>query len=380
MPTSVVTQNSHLFSHLNVQIHNVTDQAPFLGRLWQTVKMVKEQNGYAAAAAVGSSFAIGTIYSLAFSYFCLEGTARSLQEADHSFKEKGYLSQSVGDAGGWLSLPLFSLITLNATLRKAMREGEFARIKPVCQEWYKQMRANTALTEIKGEELYSHINHILDEMAAQCFCYKSIVSRKLAALDILEGLEMEDQDGMHGLSELSLDQQLKSVYLEIEKRRNEALNVRNYFHRLKIALNTVETLQGASSRNWNIITGIACPMILSFATVCSAIGTPILGEKLFVQRRDLAEIGHFGEWPDNLIESAVVSYALNKDLLLKGDTYLLSCIFQEYLDTLYPTLHPDAGNKELYNRLCAVANEEIQQMKSTCFLYSSLNLNVFYPL
>lgn len=373
------------FSDLNVYLDKSTDKAPYLGRIWQTVKMIKNDHGYVAATAAASGILIGSVYSFTFSYFCLEGCVRSLYEADESFKHHGRLSQSLGDAGGWLSLPIYSIFALNTTLRQLIREGEFSKIQSFCREWHKKVTSETISisdrVHISVEEFYSNINNILDGVAQQCLSYKSVVNRKLLALGIIESLEGADLEApLTPTSEFCLDKQLKNIFKEIKSESDKSTKTNNYIHRLRTGLSITKEMHGTSSRNWSIITGIACPIIFAFASVCSAIGIPILGEKIFVQKEDVVEVGHFGEWPDNLVGSVYASFALNRDLLLKGDVYLIACIYQKHLDRLNPIKNPQSGNRELHNRLCEIANEDIQQLNSTSLFYTALNINLFHSV
>lgn len=366
MSTSIAVYKNNLLSQFGAHIHKSTDSVSYLGRLWKTIQIIKEENGYIAAAAAGSSMVAASIYTFTFSYFCLEGVVRSYHEVDLVIKEEGHLAQNIGDVGGWLALPFFSVFALRALLHQCIREKEFERIQPICREWYTSLQEKSSLP---ANELYIQLNCALDEVAGQCLFYKSVTKRKLIALDVFEELKIRELENEN--AEISLDKQLQSVYREIEKERSKALVGSQYVHRLRTGL------QVAEHRNWSLITGVACPILLGFASICSAIGTPILGEKLFVEEKELVEVGHFGEWPNNLIESSVVAYALNRDLVLKGDIYLLSCIFRKHLDLLDPSIYPAEGNKNLHNRLCVIANEEIQQLRSRYFSYSSLSFDRF---
>jgi len=367
----------HTLSQLNRHTDDTLSKRTYLGRLWQTVKIIREKNGSFAATTAGCSMVIGSIYSLTFSYFCFEGAVRSLQEASHTFEETGKLSQSIGDAGGWFSLPIFSLFALNTVLRQCIREGEFSQVKQICEEWHQKIDHDN-LNQISIDSLYSHIHHILDEVSRQCFLPKNVIHRKLIALEIMEGLlKIDEENVIDPDCQLSLDLKLKSTYLEIEETRKIKCSLSKYFHRIHTGLKNTE---GTRERNRDLITGIVCPMFLTFGSFCSAIGTPILGQKIFIEREDIVEVGHFGEWPDNLVSSSVIAYSLNKDLVLKGDIHLLNSIFQKHLDGLNPILNSKKGDKDLYNRLCEVANEEIKQLKLSFLIAPALHIHLFQKI
>lgn len=372
----------HPFSHLNERIHQVADHSRYFGRLWKTIKLVKEKQGCIRAAGASVGLVAAAVYTSVFSYFCLEGAGRSLEETYVSLKENGKLVQAIGDAGGWISLPIFSFFALDSTLRQIMREGEFAEVKKICQNWHNEVASSSVPQErrvvLPKEEFYVNIHHIFDALAPQCLLYKSVVSRKLLALEIIEGLEVfEDEAELNPASQLSVDRRLKPIYQEIEKDWQKTICFSKYYDRMKTGIDATRAKYGKWRMVGNVITGIALPVLLGVTSLFSAMGEVELGKKIFGEREDLPETGHFGEWPDNLVGAGLAAFFLNKDLILKGDHQLAADIYGQYLNTLNPAVNQLTGDKTLHNRLCEVANADLQQLSSTSFFSQPLQLNEF---
>lgn len=329
------------FSSLNKEILSATDQVSYRGRLWRTIGLINEKKGTVAAVGTAAGVVLAGAYTALFSYFCFEGTGRALHDCYTSVQETGQLSQEIGDAGGWGSLPLFSFYSFRRVLNQLMREGDFAQVKSVCAKWCE----TDVGKEVSAADLYTQLNEIFDQISGQCLAYKSVVGSRLLSMEIVKELKGTKADPC---SDYYLDQQLHSIYTQIEEDRKVT-----YLSRLQIACHTPDAAQGKVSR---IITGIVCPIYLSIAAVCSAIGEPILGQKVIGEKVDQTEIGHFGEWPDNIISASAVAYFLHKDLLTTGDLTIAAGIFQKHLDTLPYRME--------HNRLCAVAKQELQQLAS----------------
>lgn len=337
----------HPLTLLSQEITNATDKVSYWDRLCRTIHLVKEKKGTVAAVGTATGVVFAGAYTALFSYFCFEGTARALHDCYTSVQEEGRLSQDIGDAGGWGSLPLFSFFSFRRALNQLMREGDFAQIKSISLK-----------DQPSAASLYTHLNDVLDQLAGQCFIYKSVLECRLLSLELVTG-------NADPCSDLSLDRQLKETYQEIEEERKVS-----YLTRLQTSCNARDASQSKVSR---IITGIVCPIFLSLGAMCSAIGEPILGQKVIGEKEEQTEIGHFGEWPDNIVSSSAVAYFLHRDLLTKGDIAIATDIFQNHLTTL-------ENNRPLYNRLCTVAKQEVQQLSSQMTFSRSLQLSPFHPL
>lgn len=223
-----------------------------------------------------------------------------------------------------------------------------------------------------------NIHHIFDAIAPQCLLYKSVVSRKLLALEIIEGLEISEHEvEPNPSSQLGVDRRLKPIYEKIEKDWEKTICFSKYCHRLKTGIDATRARYGTWRMVGNAITGIALPILLTVSSFFSAMGEVELGKKIFGEREDLTEVGHFGEWPDNLVGAALAAYFLNRDLVLKGDHQLVADICCQYLNTLNPAVNQITGDKTLHNRLCEVANADLQQLSSTSFFSQPLQLNEF---
>lgn len=382
MSVPSVIKTSSPFTHLNAVIHQNANNSSYLGRIWKTMKMIKERDGYLVATAVSCGVVAASLYTATFSYFCAEGAGRSLEEAYSIFIKEGKLAQSLGDAGGWISLPIFSFYTFKTTLKQCLGEGEFAEVKVVCKDWYRDILSKNISIQnsldIPVEEFYDRINHILESLAQQCFFYKSHVGSKLIALNIIEEIKAFDEESeLNPFAGLTLDKRLKFTYQEINKKIQNILSVKKYFHRIKTGLSSTQEQYGTRCMVGNVISGIAIPIIFNLTCILSIMGEVALGKKLFENKEDLVEVGHFGEWPDNFAEAALFGYFLNKDLILKGDVSLVTDIFQQHLDALDPDKDPINGNQNLFNRLCEVANAELNQLSSSGFFSKRVQLNKF---
>ena len=352
----------HPLTHLNMHIHEMTENTSYMGKLWKTIKLVKNQHGYAAGTALSVGIAFASIYTATFSYFCLEGTARSIEETVVTYQEHGKIAQALGDAGGWSMLPIVSFFTFQASLKQLIREGEFAEVKQICEKWYQEIKQPSL------EEFYVQINKVLDAIAPQCFLYKSVVNRKLIALSIV-GEKINQEAPLNPSSELSLDLQLKPIYQQITEKQNHI----SYLHRMRSGLHAIRAKSGMRSMIANVISGIAIPILLGISSISSGIGEVQLGKKLFEAKEDLVEVGHFGEWPDNLVEALLAAFFLNKDLVLKGDIQWQTEMFQGYLNSL-------KTQSSMHNRLAEVANNEIQQLATTSFFSQGLQLDLFHAV
>lgn len=342
------------FTTFNQDVICATDEVSYRERLWRTIGLVNETKGTVAAVGTAAGVFFAGAYTALFSYFCFEGTARALHDCHTSVQETGKLSQEIGDAGGWSSLPLFSFYSFRRVLNQLMREGDFAQIKSVCARWCE----TEAGKEVSAANLYTQLNEIFDQMSGQCLVYKSVISCRLLSMEIVKELKGTKADPC---SDYYLDQQLSSVYTQIEEDRKVP-----YLTRLQASCNVPDAVQGKVSR---IITGIVCPIFLSIAAVCSAIGEPILGQKVIGEKVDQTEIGHFGEWPDNIISSSAVACFLHRDLLTTGDISLAGETFQRHLATIQ--------HRMVYNRLSLVAKQEIQQLASQKTFTRGLQLPSF---
>jgi hypothetical protein len=360
----VHTTATHFFSDLNQTVCENSEQISYLGRVWKTLQIVKREKGFATAVAASVGLVAASAYTATFSYFCLEGSARSLEETYHSLQKDGRFVQAIGDAGGWTALPVFSLLGLNTIFQQFMREGEFIEVQEICKTWYENHR------EVSVDQFYSEIIHILDTLSPQCMIYKNGIYRRLIALKIIEELGVFVGSAS---SELFLDKNLQSTYKDIEKLRQETASSRRYLFRLFSGLRVSYAQTGTRGVILDIISGIALPILLNITSVWSIIGEKYLGDKVLVRKEDLPERGHFGEWPDNMVGASLVAYFLNRDLLLKGDLHLLKNIYRKSLKKL-------SKNPSLYNRLCEVANEDIQQRVSTISFRRFLQFNEFRPM
>jgi len=354
----------HPFFQLNNQIHEEMDRPSCLTRFCRTITKIRKDYGRCAAVAATATKVAAVAYGLVVSCFLVKGSVYSFME----IHEEGMV-QAWGDIGGWLTLPIVTYYSISRTLSYGFREAEYRTIPSLCKEWYTKASAKG---QISAEDFYVQMTHILDTVAGQCLMNKTVVSRKLKALEIIRQLGLiKKNTSLDPNSELSLDLELEARYIEMEKERKR--NGKNYLSRLKEGVNVTEPAFSNQSKVSRVVSGITLPICLLFNTACSAIGEPLLCFKLMVEKEDLAEYGHAGEWPDNFLTSLVIAYWLSNDLVAITDLKDTANLFQSQIDQL-----GRINSLAIHNRLCETGNSELQQIASGRTFNRSLFLNYFH--
>lgn len=361
------------FASLSEYIHNETDNCSWYGRLWKAVKSPWQEDGCLAGITTTTAVVIAKVYTFTFTYFCLEGSYRALEETFFVAEEEGRVASEVGDAGGWSALAIFSVIALGTTLSQYIRENEFRRVKPLCKTWYNS--ASTGNVNIEKKKFYSKVNGILETISSEGLyndVRKNTIGRTLIALQTMNELESEEKDMEEQpiiASELSLDRQLQPIYQAIHDEQQTTLSLSNYSERMLTSWHSIKETTNKPGQAVLIITGIACPIILLLGSIGSIVGDLMLGYEVLIQHENLLATGHVGEWPFNAVESSCVAAFLHSWCLLReGDFLLTQKIFLKHMEQLDTTKNPLTGNKDLYNRLCDVANQEMTRVASACYL------------
>lgn len=345
-------------SKLNEYVHNVTDQTFWGGRLWRSIKTIWKEKGTLTGVATVAGLTLATGYTATYGYLLLEGSYRSLNETYTVLSEEGKLVHEPGDAGGWLSLAIFLSTALGTVLMQCIREGDYLNLKPLCQEWYKETPHGSS---ISLSVFYSTVNSLLDVLSSESFFSKSMMDRKLKALEIVNQLEEKDLEASSlSPSDLQLDRLLSPNYQHIQTQLNHSLSFSCYLSRLQAGLGHIRKVRGFSGQSIAVINGVAIPIILIGCAFLSVCGEVVLTREVLVERKELLLTGHAGEWPGNIIEALLVAAFLNSRFIVnEGDLVISREVFLQELESL-------KMNEELHNRLCEIANSELQRLASYC--------------
>jgi hypothetical protein len=333
---------------LNEMIHHNTDQRFFVSRVAHSIKNVFSEKGCLTGGAMIGAITAAKVYTLAFAYFCMEGTVRSIIDA----RDIGSLiARPLGDAGGWNSLALFSLLAFGTFTVQMVREGEYLQLKKLFLQWLEKSPDNK-------RRVYGAFNEILDAFNGQCFLAKNVVSRRLMALQVMPESYPDQQD-----KHFRLDKKLQTTFTAIKSDIEKMTGSRYYCHRIYAGQCSIVQAGGYSRQLGSLILGVAIPLILLTGAFISLMGQLALGHELFVEREDLTAIGHFGEWPFNFIEAIGVAFFLHLWCMInEGDFVITRDVYKQHIGALQ-------NDRECHNRLCDVANEELGQSSSACHYF-----------
>lgn len=92
----------------------------------------------------------------------------------------------------------------------------------------------------------------------------------------------------------------------------------------------------------------------------SYIGEFGLGIELYRLHKNLADVGHFGEWLLNVAEAMGVAYFLHRWCMLNEGDFVIT---RKIYDKVLMALKADAP---AHNRLCELANEDLAQQSINC--------------
>lgn len=356
-------------STIGKAIHKETDHYSFLSRICRSVKSISQEKGWGMGALSVCAMTGAKIYAFAFSYFCLEGVVRSLIDV---YKDDTYIVRirPLGDVGGWSALSLFAALTIGTLASRLIKEGEYIRLQSICTKWVQDNKSIIEENPKFYDQLYEKVNAIYDAYNSQCLFSKSLISRRLTALDICSEAQPEEPD-----SKLSKDKVLADIFREIKKKIEEDSSAKKYFCRLYSGLKSVKQTGGCCRITGSLITGVAFPIMLLLGAVLSFVGEFGLGKEIFYDREELTDIGHFGEWPFNAIELVSVAFFLHIWCMInEGDFVRTRKIYSKHINALAD------DDLNLHNRLCEVANEELSQLSTGCYYFKLPSDYLFEPL
>lgn len=339
-------------------IHRQTDNRFILSRFYRSFRALSKEKGGGITLLSTCALTAAKIYGFIFSYFCLEGTVRSLIDvtADDTFIVR---LRPLGDVGGWTALALFAAMALRTLSMGFIKEGEYIRLKSICKKWIRDNKKMIEANPRFHDMLYDEVNKFFDAFNSQCLFSKSLISRRLTVLTIYQETELEEKNPT-----LCQDRALQEIFQTIKTKSEAASSWKYYFHRLYDGQRAIKQAGGCSRQLGSWISGIALPIIFLLCATLSFVGEFGLGKELFVDREELTDVGHFGEWPFNAIEVISIAFFLHIWCMInEGDFVRTRKIYAEHIVSL------EDDDQNLHNRLCDVANEELSQSSTSCHYF-----------
>lgn len=335
-------------------IRTETDDRWFISRFVNAAHTITKKKGGVAGAMMVSSALVASVYGIAVAYFTSEGSVRALIDLAHHNQTGNstdivYL-RSLGDSGGWSALTVFSLFGTGAILIKLMREGEYLTVKKALKKWIASQQSTISEDPSAFKNLYLKINDLLDAYQSQCLFQKSLVSRRITALEILEKNPLPSECSLH-----RKDKALKKVFVDIKRDLEDATSMKYYFHRIYDGQRSVAK-NGCSKRLGSLVMGVAIPLILMVTMIFSYVGEFGLGKELYIDREELTDTGHFGEWPLNAVEALATAFFFHLWYMVnEGDFVRTRKVYKTHLKGLEET-------PKSYNRIAEIANEELKDL------------------
>lgn len=344
-----------MLNTLTQQVHEQTDQL-FIGkRFYEATKAYCQKKGFIKTSAILLSGTVATVYSLAASYFCLEGVARSYSDVHH---RNGTFEgmQGIGNTGEWSNLPILSAIAIGTLAMEFLYEGEYYKISSIAKKWLIKAKGDTENPQKIPLGIYDEMHHLLEDYRRRSLFTKELYP--LRTLKIVKKASFDCQEKRY-LQDVKLEKFLQSIQIELD----EKISLSNHIQRIYMGM-TADRLRGTTEKIQSIVGGIFLPLFFVYTGICSWVGEGPLAKVLFVNKENLSEVGHFGEWLMNAVQAmAIAAIFYKKCLLHEGDYVITKEIFASYLKKMASDPQFDA---DLYNRLCTIANEKLLQVSSSC--------------
>lgn len=328
---------------LSDTIRNQFETKFFLSRIHESVKTISKVKGYLSGAAMVGAMTVSSVVGSALCWLCMEGSVRSVidvVEDPRAIVRLRYL----GDVGGWTSLTIFTVLAVKSIFERLMAEGEYIKAKELC------------ITEGIGQnpQNYPAVCELFDSLHARCMFSKSVSSRRLLALELFHNVP----DNPDTAPELLFDRALNNTYQQIEFELETELSSKKYLKNYCLGLRAAKK-RSCCTVTVSRVFAIVFPLWLVSNFALSIIGEVGLGKELFVDREELTDIGHFGEWPINAIEALGSAYLLSF-------WYAASAGIAEKIKSIYAAkVDGLAGySAEVRRRLCDIAKQELAQVAS----------------
>lgn len=335
---------------LRQAIHQDTDDHFYVAQIYRSSKSIIQKKGYLAGGALVGSLATVQITALALSYFSYEGSIRSFIEfRDDEHKDDPVAYRPLGDAGGWLAQPVFLTLIMRSLYDALIKEGDYIRLKDIIKKWIEDNRSTIIANPKFHEELYSKIINQIDAYNSRCAFSKSLASRRLKAIKIYDTCPLASN------TQYAEEKMLQDIFKNVKTEIQNQTHLLNFFPRFYQGEKVIWQ-RGILSTISNQVFGIAIPILLIGYACLSVIGEVGLGKELFFERKDLPATGHFAEWPFNAADTVILAILLHAWYIInEGDFELTRNIYAKQVDLLQDT-------PGLHNRLCDVANSELQQI------------------
>lgn len=320
-------------------------------RYFLSFKTIFREKGVGAGLLSTCTLTAAATYAVAFSYFCLEGTARSIIEV--ATDETPIIRlRPLGDVGGWTALALFSLLTVKTIGDRLIGEGEYLYLKSICTKWIQDNKSAIEANPENFRHIYKKILDCFEEFNSRCLFSKNLISRHINALEMMQEIpEVEEQDGT-----LRKDKNLQEIFKNIQTKINNKKSCARAYEGFK------STMQSAGCfRCLSVISLLALPILLFVGVLASIVGEIGLGKQIFADREELTDIGHFGEWPLNIIEALSVAFILIWGMINEGDFKRTRKIYAKQINAL------GDDDQNLKNRLSNLANKELYELSKGCY-------------
>jgi hypothetical protein len=316
-------------------IHQATDNRFILSRLVDSIRTVGQESPLKGIGMV-TGFTITKITAFALIYFCVEGSVRTLTEENHDTSLVRL--RPLGDAGGWLSLGLFSMIAMKDVFQRLIAEGEYKKLMLICMDWIQNQQ------EVADPLFHKTI------YGCKTLVPKRLISNRMAVIDLIKNIPNQKCRRV-----ARLQTRFQSIKKEIET-KTSALKT---FQRIALG-KTVVLERGCRSLSVSLTFGVAIPILLFTFALYSFIGEIGLGHELFIDRKELTDTGHFGEWPINLIEAlGAALYFSMCYLTVEADLEIVKAIYAKHLRCL-------KNRPKQYAVLRKIANQELLQLANRC--------------
>lgn len=314
------------------EIRNQTDNRWNFVRLYDSTKILFKKKGVLKGGVYTISLLSTQILAGAIFYFCAKGSHISLQEMKHEKRPLIHL-RPYGDAGGWLTLCILTIISAKGIFEAFCGEAEYHK----CQSLLKKHRKRGYnLTEEQAST-------VLREYTAKCIFNQSLASQKLFLINHVPESRYS-----------SLLPELQRIDRKILKK----LGPKNYHYSLIKGGQSIYKTKKITGLAVSSTMAVVLPVFLMLFAVFSLVGEIGLGQELFVAKTSLDDTGHFGEWLINFFEAALAAYMLHDNYMRKeGEYVIMDEIYKKEISFLGADL--ENNNQEKINLLQEIRKEEL---------------------
>lgn len=285
------------------------------------------------------------IVGLGISFFCVEGCVRSILDVitppEHE-REGIVRIRPLGDIGGWFSIAIFTIFACVDIVGRLIREGDFAS----CVVHASSMASNVPSSSSHYYQQWFFLLRLVSS--------RGLITRTDCQLRILLSSILPSSPDSPILPFLN---RVHSHFLPLVAHRRQ-------FSRASRGLRCHRS-RGPLRFFLSLLIGVFVPILLTINAALSIAGEVGLGTELFVHRDELTDVGHFGEWMFNAIESAAGAYFLIYVVFIREGDF--SFVREAYLKEL-SAMSDEDPSKQLVKQ---VAQEDLQQLASFCHFFKT---------